>query len=198
MDEAGRRGLQAAGLSLEDIMKATLLSTHPEEARPVGRSSCLANVTRSTCQDLRILTCCVAIDESQSPALTRSQVVDLELTSSIWWQTNIMWKGHSLTPVTVLTKRGNVNLAKRKQQTHSRWGRFCKITGLNSKNVKVMKDKQRLKDSSRLKDTKGTWRSNVTCDPRPRPGNSYKGHHRSNWQNVNVDCAGWIIVSYRY
>lgn len=84
MDEAGRRGLQAAGLSLEDITKATLLSTHPEEAGPVGRSSCLANVTRSTCQDLRILTCCVAIDEPQSPALTRSQVVDLELTSSIW------------------------------------------------------------------------------------------------------------------
>lgn len=89
MDEAGRRGLQAAGLLLEDIMKAMLLSTHPEEARPVG-SSYLANFALSTCQDLRILTCCVAIDESQSPALTCSQEADLELTSSIWGQTNIM------------------------------------------------------------------------------------------------------------
>lgn len=36
-------------------------------------------------------------------------------------------------------------------------GTFCKITGLNSNNVKVMKDTEKLRNGSGLKDTKEMW-----------------------------------------
>lgn len=59
-----------------------------------------------------------------------------------------------------------------------------------------MKYKERLRNGSRLKNTKGTWQSNVTCDPGgvlDQETISYKGHQWGNWQNVNMDCVGWIV-----
>lgn len=173
----------------------------------MGRRSCLAAVLLSTCQDpeLRTLTCCETIGKSllpsgpQSWAPTCSQR-GTELTSSVLGQTDIVWGGTSLTPVTFLTKTGDMNLAKRKQQTQPCWGTFSKTTGLNSKNVKVMKHKERPRNGSRLKDSKGTGQSNVTCDlggVLEQETISYTGHQWGKGQNVNMDCVGWITVLYQ-
>lgn len=126
-----------------------------------------AGSQRSSGPELRSLTCCVT--QGKSPRLS-----GLQSSASTGPQMGLRISTISLgadqgcrrrtQPVPFLTKTGNVNLARRKRQTHHVRDSY-QINWPGRRRCQSRESKEMLRNDSRLKSTKGARHANVIGDP---------------------------------
>lgn len=108
----------------------------------------------------------VTLTKQKPPGPHCSLVINVNITNVETNQqhmlTDIMlWTGHNVTSVILLSKMHSLILIMKTHKTNSNWDKLDKVAGVYSQNIKFKEDKQRLRNWCIWKEIKETWHLNV-------------------------------------